>query len=68
MQKLRVQKKEATRLEQLKNTVRKLYREHSGNVNQRDVDIIEDFEANPKVFLDYDPHLALDLKHLYDKR
>jgi hypothetical protein len=48
--------------------VGKLARDYFSNLRQTDIDIVDEFDKNPRLFLDYDPHLALDLKRLYEKR
>lgn len=34
----------------------------------RDFEIVEEFEKNSKIYLDYSPDLVMDLKLLYDHR
>ena len=68
LEKARDENKVTNRHKQLRNTVGKLFRNFNSNVNQKDIDIIAEFEADPRSYLDTDPHLAVDLKHLYDKR
>ena len=58
----------ASRCKQLKNTVLKLGRAHYNRLLQQDVDIIEEFEKNPRSFLDFDADLNIEIKKLYDKR
>ena len=53
---------------QLKVTVRKLFRDHFSRINQKDVDIVEEFEKEPFNFLDNDVDLTIEIKRLYDKR
>jgi len=55
-------------VKQLKNTVLKLGREHYNRLLQKDVDIIEQFEKDPRSFLDNDADLNIEIKKLYDKR
>ena len=52
----------------MRNTVSKLSREHFSRCNQKDVDIIAQFEEDPFSFLDNSADLAVDIKLLYDKR
>ena len=66
--KFRTLANEKERLEQMRITVGKLFREYHSPLSYKDRDIIAQFEANPKLFLDSDVMLALDIKRLYDKR
>lgn len=34
----------------------------------RDFEIVEEFEKNPKIYMDYSPDLVMDLKMLFDHR
>jgi hypothetical protein len=52
----------------MKNTVSKLFREYHAPLSDKDRQIINEFVINPKMFLDHDVSLALNIKRLYDKR
>jgi hypothetical protein len=52
----------------MKNTVGKLFRDYHSPVNNVDRSIVQEFVNNPKLFLDFDVGLALDIKRLFDKR
>ena len=64
----RVNQRDAALFDKLRNTIGKLHREHQSIITQEDRDIIEDFAERPEHFFNYDYELALDIKHLYDKR
>jgi len=63
-----INQRDAELFNKLRNTVGKIHREHQSVITQEDRDIIEDFAERPDHFLNYDYELALDIKHLYDKR
>jgi len=52
----------------MKITISKLIREHHNPLTDKDHEIINDFEQNPALYLNYDLVLALDIKKMYDKR
>ena len=64
----KINARDAELFNKLRNTVGKIHREHQSVITQEDRDIIEEFAERPEHFLDYDYELALDIKHLYDKR
>lgn len=66
--KMRVLKKNKEKLDQLRTTVGKLYRDYHIPIYQHDHDIVDAFEKDPSLFLDFDGNLAIDIKRLYDKR
>ena len=65
---MRVMKKNQEQLDQMKNTVGKLYRDYHIPIYEKDQQIVNAFEKDPTLFLDYDANLAIDIKRLYDKR
>ena len=60
--------KNEANVKQLKNTVLKLFRDHYSRLLQKDVDIVEQFEKDPRSFLDNSADLSIEIKRLYDKR
>jgi hypothetical protein len=58
----------AAKCKQLKVTVLKLFRENNSRLNQKDIDIVSQFEDEPFSFLDHDADLTIQIKRLYEKR
>jgi hypothetical protein len=56
---MREQALNASKCKQLKVTVLKLFREHNSRLNQKDVDIVSQFEEEPFSFLDNDVDLTI---------
>jgi hypothetical protein len=65
---MRMEAKNEANTKQLKNTVLKLFRDHYSRLLQKDVDIVEQFEKDPRSFLDNSADLSVEVKRLYDKR
>tara|TARA_B110000285_G_C15135933_1_gene626907 strand:- start:3365 stop:3688 length:324 start_codon:yes stop_codon:yes gene_type:complete len=65
---VRQRKQEETKMKQMRNTVGKLFRDHHFTISDSDRDILSQFLADPRSFLDNDAELALDLKLLREKR
>ena len=65
---MRVLKKNHEKLDQMKNTVGKMFRDYHIPVYKKDYEIVSAFEKDPTLFLDFDANLAIDIKRLYDKR
>lgn len=61
-------KQEETKMKQMRNTVGKLFRDHHFTISDSDRQILAQFIADPRSFLDNDAELALDLKLLREKR
>jgi hypothetical protein len=61
-------KRDEIKMKQMRNTVGKLFRDHHSQVNDPDRQILSQFIADPRSFLDNDAELALDLKLLREKR
>ena len=65
---MRIAANEKDKFKQLLNTIGKLNREHFNPLYEPDHKIVDEFIANPKLFLDNSPLLCFELKMLYDKR
>jgi len=61
-------KQEEAKMKQMRNTVGKLFRDHHFTISDSDRQILAQFIADPRSFLDNDAELALDLKLLREKR
>ena len=64
----KMQKQAEERVKQMRNTVGKLARGFHCPILDKDRDILNQFHADPKSFLDYSADLALDLKLFQEKR
>ena len=63
---MRMEAKNEANTKQLKNTVLKLFRDHYSRLLQKDVDIVEQFEKDPRSFLDNSADLSVEVKRLYE--
>jgi hypothetical protein len=52
----------------MRNTIGKLFRDYHCPILEKDREILQQFFANPRSFLDFSAELALDLKLLQEKR